>query len=155
TQHLKVTADKPPESLMIDGVPFPSNEVINKTLIVARMKHTVVATRPGEIALATSEDDDTSGEVALHLVFRPFPPFDLKAVEQARDHRKWLDVVFLSSNDDLQPRDSKVALEHWKAFHRLGFDSAISVTDWNSIPTSDWAQILEWQRQGQALANWY
>jgi hypothetical protein len=155
TQHLKVTSSERPELLLVDGVPFPPGEVIDKTLIVARMMHTVVATRAGEIAVATIEASNTTREISLQLVFRPLPALDLKAIEQARDHRKWVDVVFLSSAEDLQPRDSRVAFDHWKAFHRLGLDRAISVTDWNSIPSSEWSQILEWQRQGQALAIWY
>jgi Zn-dependent peptidase ImmA (M78 family) len=152
-QQLEIAARETPQRILIDGVEFRPDDVIGKKLTVASMKHTIVALRPGEIALAVSDTSD--GDSKIQLMFQPFPTFDLVAVQNAQHQRKWSEVLFRTSNEKLQPRDPTVALAHWEALHRFGMDSCIIVADWNSIPSSKWERVLQWKRDGEPLASWY
>jgi hypothetical protein len=152
-RHLDITANELPERVVIDGVEFKPGEAIGRQLTVTSMKHVVVGLRPGEIAVAVLDTFDRNDPV--QLVFRPLPKLDVGAVQLAQQKRKWAEVLFRTSNDKLQPRDPSVALAHWEALHRLGMDACVIVTDWNSIPNSEWSRVLLWQRSGEPLASWY
>jgi hypothetical protein len=83
------------------------------------------------------------------------PPPNIEKLQEAKDDRQWLQLLSMTTDSNLQPRDKTVALLHWEALHRLGWDASILVKDWTWIPAENWQNVLDWQHRAQPLATWY
>jgi hypothetical protein len=144
-----------PDRVWIDGLSFSPVEVIDKTLTMAAIKHSIIATAGSSVAVSFFGPYSDGQVASVQLQFRISPSPNVEKVEEARKGRKWLEVVAATTDENLQPRNAAIALYHWEALHRLGWDSSIVVKDWNWIPAEDWQRLLDWQRKGQPLASWY
>jgi hypothetical protein len=152
-QKLSLSWDRTPERLYIDGIRVSPADVLGKRLILASQPHVIVALS-GE-SLAVAQVDSSSQTRSVTLALQPFKNSSLSEVESLQSVRKSIDILLRTTDVNLQPRNSSLAIYHWRALHMLHLDSLIQNIDWTEIPPAKRAEVQMWQQSGQFLSCWW
>ena len=125
--------------------------VANKTLLLGPESHTVVASRPGALAIARIQ----FGDETVNLTFRPIPPVPSSAeLDVLRKQRKWAAILAMTADESIQPRDPAVTVYHLEALRFLGLARLMREPDWATIPEAMRRRVQVWLRMGQPLWGW-
>jgi hypothetical protein len=147
----KIEWTQAPDRIWVDGLSVNPLDLAGKTLTVSAQSHTVIAFRPGAIAIAEVFPHDS----VTALRFQPLPPVPpTSEFESLKSQRKWAEILTRSTDENLKPRQPSAAPYHWEALRYLHLTRTIRIDDWKSIPEPMWRRVQTWERLGQPLASW-
>lgn len=147
----KIVWTETPARLWIDGLAVSPREVEAKTLLLGPESHTVVASRPGSLAIARIR----SGDETVNLTFRAMPSVPPPAeLDVLRKQRKWAAILAMTSDESIQPRDPAVTVYHLEALRFLGLARLMREPDWATIPEAMRRRVQVWLRLRQPLSTW-
>jgi hypothetical protein len=84
----------------------------------------------------------------------PFVPADGSALRSLERKGDWPAIVVGASEARLKPRSTGVAMQLWKAMHRLHLDAWIEPIDADGLTKAEVRSALRWRNRGVPSSGW-
>ena len=151
-----VHATDMPELLIIDGIPVPHQEILDRPFLLAGGVHELMAVAPGRLACQELAIIDSS-TLRCSILFAPLMPGIPRVAElQAlADKRDWFQILLRTSDTGLHLKAPSLGFYHWKALHELSLDNWIQLDPRTELSDDETGDLEYWMRRRAPLARWH